>query len=120
MGVKVNSFIELWCLICGGTTKVVVSKLILEHFLQQINKKRAHHKPSLCQFAALKHRCNHSVGALGAQSAALTQPSPTNIPGCQPDMSYAPIRMIQIKSEEGKDGVRWERKEISFGGRVRS
>lgn len=62
----------------------------------------------------------HSVGALGAQSAALTQPTLTNIPGCQPDMSYAPIRMIQIKSEEGKDGVQWERKEISFGGRVRS
>ena len=34
-------------------------------------------------------------------------------------MSYAPIRMIQIKSEEGKDRVRWERKEITVGGRER-
>lgn len=40
----------------------------------------------------------------------------TNILGWQPDMSYAPIRMIQIKSEEGKEGVRWERKEITVGG----
>lgn len=34
-------------------------------------------------------------------------------------MSYAPIRMIQIKSEEGKDRVRWGRKEFTVGGRGR-
>lgn len=44
-----------------------------------------------------------------------TTSSLTNILGWQPDMSYAPIRMIQIKSEEGKDTVRWERKEITVG-----
>lgn len=40
----------------------------------------------------------------------------TNIPGWQHDMSYAPIRMIQIQSEDGKERVRRERKGITVGG----
>lgn len=48
-----------------------------------------------------------------------TTSSLTNILGWQPDMSYAPIRMIQIKSEEGKKGVRGERIEITVGGTER-